>query len=137
MKEKLNRNAQAVLEVVRSAHSHPTAQEVYEAVRDVRPRIGLATVYRLLHQLVRQGYVKEVGPSEEGCRYDGHIARHDHAVCTSCGALLDVPVEVAIPAEVLQAAARATGMTLSSHEVRLYGLCPSCLARNLASEPEH
>lgn len=130
MKEKLNNNAQAVLEIVRSVQSHPTAQEIYEAVRDVRPRIGLATVYRLLHQLVKQGYVKEVGQSEEGCHYDGHISRHDHAVCTRCGALLDVPVEVAIPLEVLQAAARATGVTLSSHEVRLYGLCPSCQARD-------
>lgn len=134
MKEKLNNNAQAVLEIVRSTQSHPTAQEVYEAVRDVRPHIGLATVYRLLHQLVQQGYVKEVGPSAEGFRYDGHISRHDHAVCTNCGALLDVPVEVAIPAEVLQAAARATGVALRSHEVRLYGLCPACQARDRALE---
>jgi Fur family peroxide stress response transcriptional regulator len=130
MKENLNSNAQAVLEIVRSAHSHPTAQEVYEAVRNVRPRIGLATVYRILHHLTEQGYIKEIGPSEECYRYDGHVSRHDHAVCTMCGALLDVPVEVTVPAEVLQAAARATGMALSSHEVRLYGLCPSCQKRD-------
>jgi Fur family transcriptional regulator, peroxide stress response regulator len=127
MKEKLNSNAQAVLEIVRSSHSHPTAQEVYEAVRNVRPRIGLATVYRVLHQLTEQGYIKEIGPSEEGCRYDGHVSRHDHAVCTMCGALLDV--EVTVPAEALQAAARATGIALSSHEIRLYGLCSSCQKR--------
>lgn len=130
MKEKLNSNAQAVLEVVRSADCHPTAQEIYAAVRSVRPRIGLATVYRILRQLAERGYIKEIGPREEGSRYDGHISRHDHAVCTMCGALLDVPVEVAVPAEVLEAAARATGMVLSSHEVRLYGLCPSCQERN-------
>jgi Fe2+ or Zn2+ uptake regulation protein len=128
MKEKLNSNAQAVLEIVRSSHSHPTAQEVYETVRNVRPRIGLATVYRVLHQLTEQGYIKEIGPSEEGCRYDGHVSRHDHAVCTMCGALLDV--EVTVPAEALQAAARATGMALSSHEIRLYGLCSSCQKRD-------
>jgi Fe2+ or Zn2+ uptake regulation protein len=124
----LNSNAQAVLEIVRSSHSHPTAQEVYETVRNVRPRIGLATVYRVLHQLTEQGYIKEIGPSEEGCRYDGHVSRHDHAVCTMCGALLDV--EVTVPAEALQAAARATGMALSSHEIRLYGLCSSCQKRD-------
>jgi Fe2+ or Zn2+ uptake regulation protein len=124
----LNSNAQAVLEIVRSSHSHPTAQQVYETVRNVRPRIGLATVYRVLHQLTEQGYIKEIGPSEEGCRYDGHVSRHDHAVCTMCGALLDV--EVTVPAEALQAAARATGMALSSHEIRLYGLCSSCQKRD-------
>ena len=130
MKVKLNNNSQALLEFVRSTDRHPTAQEIYEAVRHVRPRIGLATVYRILRQLVQQGYIKEIGPDEQGSRYDGHISRHDHAVCTLCGALLDVPLEVAIPAEVLQAAARSTGIALTSHEVRLYGLCSSCQDRN-------
>jgi Fe2+ or Zn2+ uptake regulation protein len=130
MKEKLNGNAQAVLEVVRASQCHPTAQEIYEEVRGVRPHIGLATVYRILRQLAERGYIKEIGPREEGSRYDGRVLRHDHAVCTMCGALLDVPVEVAIPAEVLEAAARATGVALSSHEVRLYGLCSSCRQRD-------
>lgn len=130
MKEKLNSNAQAVLEIVRSANSHPTAQEIYESVRGVRPRIGIATVYRILRQLAERGYINEIGPREEGSRYDGNTSRHDHAVCIICGALLDVPVEVAVQPEVLEAAARATGMVLSSHEVRLYGLCPSCQERN-------
>src|SRR5260370_40634404 len=130
MKEKLNGNAQVVLEIVSSVHSHPTAQEVYEAVRKVRPGIGLATVYRILHDLTEQGYIKDIGPSEDGCRYDGHVSRHDHAVCTLCGALLDVPVEITVPAEVLQEAAQATGMELSSHEIRFYGLCSLCQKRN-------
>ena len=36
MKEILNVNAQAVLNVVRSLHNHPTALEVYEAVKQQR-----------------------------------------------------------------------------------------------------
>lgn len=130
MNENLNSNAQAVLTIVREAHNHPSALEVYEAVKQVRPRIGLASVYRILHQLVQQGYIKEVGGSDECQRYDGHIARHDHAVCTVCGALLDVPTEVTIPAAILQAAAQAVGIELGSHEVRLYGRCSSCQTRD-------
>ncbi len=130
MKEKLNTNAQAVLEIVRAAHDHPTALEIYEAVKQTRPRIGLASIYRILHQLTERGYVKELGRSDESCRYDGQTSRHDHAVCTVCGALLDVPVEITLPQEVLQTAAQASGITLSSHEIRLYGQCPSCLKNN-------
>jgi Fur family peroxide stress response transcriptional regulator len=132
MREKLNNNAQAVLDVVQAAaerHDHLTAREIYEAVQVARPRIGVATVYRILHHLVTQGTIKEIGASDmggEASRYDGRVSRHDHAVCTNCGALLDIPVEVLISSEALQAAARATGVTLTSHEVRLYGLCPSC-----------
>jgi len=48
-KETLNTNAQAVLDVVRSITTHPTALEVYQLVKLVRPRMGLASVYRILH----------------------------------------------------------------------------------------
>jgi Fur family peroxide stress response transcriptional regulator len=129
MREKLNNNARAVLEVVLASavrHAHPTVQEIYEEVRRVRPQIGLATVYRILHQLVAQGMIKEIGVNGDFCRYDGQVDRHDHAICTSCGALLDVPVEVLVSAEALQTAAQSIGMLMKSHEVRFYGLCPSC-----------
>src|SRR5258706_12463872 len=97
MKVELNSNAQAVLGIVRAAHNHPTALEIYEEVKRVRPRMGLASIYRILHHLVEQGYVKEIERSEEGYRYDGHVSRHDHGLCTDCGALSAVPVEVTIP----------------------------------------
>ncbi len=130
MQVELNGNAQAIFDIVRAMQNHPTALEIYEEVKRVRPRMGLASVYRILHHLVEQGYVKEVGRSEEGYRYDGNVSRHDHVVCTDCGALLDMPVEVRIPQEVLQAAARAAGVELESYEVRLYGRCSACRLRN-------
>ncbi|HZU66645.1 MAG TPA: transcriptional repressor [Ktedonobacteraceae bacterium] len=128
-KTKLNSNAQAVLHIVLEAHNHPTALEIYEAVKTVRPNMGLASVYRILHSLAEQGYIREIGRDEEGNRYDGNTSRHDHAVCTNCGALLDVPVDVHVPADALEQAARAAGIELGSYEVRLYGLCPSCATR--------
>ena len=126
MKETLNENARAVLNTVQASQSHPTAAQVYEVVRDKRPRIGLASVYRILHHLVEQGYIKEIRHADESCHYDAHMERHDHAICTVCGTLLDIPIEIKLPQEILQAAAEAAGMMLSSHEVRLYGLCPHC-----------
>ena len=126
MKEKLNANAQAVLENVRSTENHPTALEVYEAVKRVRLSIGLASVYRILHYLVEQEYIRELDIGNESSRYDGRTSRHDHAICRSCGMLLDVPVELILSQQALQDAAQATGIELESHEVRLYGLCTSC-----------
>jgi Fe2+ or Zn2+ uptake regulation protein len=123
----LNENAQAVLDVVRGTCNHPTALEVYETVKLQRPRIGLASVYRILHNLVEQEYIHELRMGEEtSSRYDGHIMRHDHAICRSCGTLLDLPVEIAFSPQALQEAAQAAGIKLETHEVRLYGLCTSC-----------
>ena len=132
MEDTLNTNARAVLDVLRASDKHPTALEVYEEVRRVRPRIGLATVYRILHQLTGQGLIKELGRNDESCRYDGRTNRHDHAICTVCGALLDIPVEIRLPGEVLQAAAQAAGISLGTHEVRIYGQCTICQAKEQA-----
>ena len=121
----LNVNARAVLDVLQATDQHPTALEIYEAVRRVRPRIGLATVYRILHQLTEQGLIKAIGRESE-CRYDARIQRHDHAICTECGALLDIPINIVLPDETLRLAAQAAGVALDSHEVRIYGRCLSC-----------
>ena len=126
MKEKLNANALAVLESVRSTENHPTALEIYEVVKHERPRIGLASVYRILHHLVEQEYIRELALGDESSRYDGRTSRHDHALCQRCGMLLDLPIEVMLSQEALQDAAQAVGIVLASHEVRLYGLCTSC-----------
>ncbi len=128
MQEKLNTNAQAVLDVVRSVQTHPTALEVYERVKQVRPRIGLASVYRILGHLAEQEYIKELSYGDGSSRYDGRTMRHDHGVCTQCGALLDLPVEVTVGHQSLQQAAQAAGLELDTHEVRIYGRCASCQA---------
>ncbi len=133
LKEKLNTNAQAVLDVVRSVQTHPTALEVYEMVKQVRPRIGLASVYRILGHLVEQNYIKELLYGDGSSRYDGRITRHDHGICTNCGALLDLPIEVTVSQQILQQAAQAAGLELDTHEVRIYGRCASCQTNGTCS----
>lgn len=128
MKETLTGNAQAVLDVVQAARNHPTAQEIYDEVRHIRPNIGLASVYRILHTLVGQGLIREIGRNEES-RYDGRIMRHDHAICTRCGTLIDLSTDIPVTREYLQALAREAGIELESHEIRLYGRCTGCQAR--------
>jgi len=130
MEEILTANARAVLNVLRESERHPTAQEVYDRVRLTRPRIGLATVYRILGQLERQGMIKVWGYGSERARYDARTHRHDHAYCTTCGVLLDIPVEIVLPRETLEQAARAAGIVMGSHEIRMYGQCRACQARS-------
>ncbi|SRR5258707_544242 len=126
----LNTNARAVLEVLRGSERHPTAQEVYDEVRLARPRIGLATVYRILRQLAEQGVIQVWSYGSESARYDARTQRHDHACCTVCSALLDVPVEIEMSRAELEKAAHATGLEMGSHEVRIYGRCRDCQAQS-------
>src|SRR5712691_4061550 len=129
MEDKLNTNARAVLEVLQASQRHPTAFDVYEAVRLTRPRIGLATAYRILHQLTKQGLIKELAYGSGCSRYDACIRRHDHDFCTECGALLDIPQDVQLSTKALQEAAHSTDFELGSYEVRIYGRCATCQSR--------
>jgi len=132
MEDMLNTNARAVLDVLRASKNHPTAMDVYESVRRSRPRIGLATVYRILHQLTEQGLIKELEYGSGCSRYDAHTCRHDHAICTECGNLLDIPKDVQLSTKALEVAAQSAGFELESHEVRIYGRCTTCQSRRNA-----
>ncbi len=70
-----------------------------------------------------------MGQAGDSSRYDACTYRHDHAICTECGALLDIPLEIQLSMEELRAAAQATGLELGSHEVRIYGRCTACQTR--------
>lgn len=117
----------AVLDTVRQAQDHPTARDVYQRVRRRVPGIGFATVYRALNLLADHGQVLELQLGDEAvARYDGNVSRHDHVICSNCGAVADVRVE--LPGRVTVEATVASGFTVDSYELRFSGRCPSCSA---------
>lgn len=122
-------NETLVLEALRATDQHPTANELYDAVRLRQPRIGRATVYRALQRLATAGLAIEVARDSLGRRYDARVERHDHCVCSGCGHVLDVALPLSVPdatfARLAEIAALA-GFTASTFELRLYGRCAEC-----------
>lgn len=84
------RNADQILHAVR-ALDHPTADEVYEAMRRQGDTISRATVYRNLANLSAIGRlrVRKIGDQN---RYDAHTEPHVHIHDTETGRLIDVPM---------------------------------------------
>jgi Fe2+ or Zn2+ uptake regulation protein len=82
----------AVYDHLSRAH-HPTAEDVYEAVRSALPRISLATVYKALEALVATGVATKVsgGAGEPSARYDARPDPHYHFRCLRTGAVHDLP----------------------------------------------
>ena len=81
-----------ILDLVRSSCAHCTAEVIFEEARKQMPGIGLATVYRNLSNLAEEGIIKRVYVSGEPDRFDKTTCDHDHAVCKSCGRMIDVDV---------------------------------------------
>lgn len=122
---RLTPQRQAVLSALEAATDHPTAADVIERVRQTAPGIGPATVYRALALLVSQGLARELSLGDgNAARYDGNTSRHDHLVCSSCGAASDI--ESALPAQLLGQLTSRTGYAIARYDLQFHGLCPTC-----------
>jgi Fur family peroxide stress response transcriptional regulator len=120
----LTTQRQVVLRVVNESHHHPTASQVFEEARSLLPTISYATVYNSLRFLKQAGLVREISFGNAASRYDRETDRHDHAICTRCGTLVDFDMSEA--ADLMRTAARRTHFKAESIHLTLTGLCPEC-----------
>lgn len=120
----LTKQREVVLTVIRDSGDHPTANDVFERAKDLLPTISFATVYNSLRFLKEQGHIAEVSFGNEASRYDRITDRHDHAICSKCGELVDMYLD--LPRKLLREAADHSGFKPESLELTLHGLCPKC-----------
>jgi Fur family peroxide stress response transcriptional regulator len=122
----LTKQREVVLEVIRDSHSHLTANEVFAEAKRRLPSISFATVYNSLRFLREAGHISEIQFGNGASRFDRLTSRHDHALCTRCGALVDI--EMKIPARFATEAAEKSQFKPESLEFTLRGVCPDCFA---------
>jgi Fur family ferric uptake transcriptional regulator len=104
--------------------NHPTAAEIYNAVRVRLPRVSLGTVYRNLDVLYEDGMINRLEFSGNETRYDGTMKPHSHVRCTSCGRLADVFDSAAnLPTS---APPELAGFLVTGHRLEYQGVCPGC-----------
>lgn len=122
--ETLTPQRETVLRVIRASENHLTASEIFEAAKRLRPTISYATVYNSLRYLKDAGLIHEIHFGNAASRYDRETGRHDHAMCTRCGALVDFDLD--LTSDLMRAAARRSGFKAETVHLTLHGLCPEC-----------
>lgn len=119
----------AVLEAIEPIQGHLSVGEIHQrlisAATDAAQPPDLATVYRTVTTLVEHGVLHaltiESGTTTYGLAKDAH----HHAVCTRCGAVIEIPAPRL--ARALRSASEASSFTLSDEAgLTLRGLCPQC-----------
>ena len=112
-----------IFEALRQAPEHPTADDIYHAVREVMPDMSLATVYHTLNDLAAMGELVELDLGEGKSRYDTSTGGHPHLVCRVCRKVEDVLRDLdwveLLPEE-------THGYRIERCAVVFYGRCPEC-----------
>ena len=78
----------AVLELLGRQDCCLSAQEIHERLRDEGRRVGIASVYRVLEQLAKDGFVQRIDLGAGISRFEPiHSSgeHHHHLVCDDCG----------------------------------------------------
>ena len=115
----------AVFSVLASSPDHPSAEDIHAELIDRYPTMSLATVYKTINLLKREGEILELEFSDLGNRYDGNKPYpHPHVICTVCGKITDsshLDLD-----EITVRMMQETGFRILTHRLDFYGLCPDC-----------
>jgi Fur family peroxide stress response transcriptional regulator len=116
----------AVYRFLADTYVHPTADEVYLAVRQDLTGISLATVYKSLETLVGCGLAVKLTYGDGSARYDGRTDPHHHARCLACRRVVDIEGQVD-DSEIEGLKARTRGFTVTGFRLELSGYCATCV----------
>jgi Fe2+ or Zn2+ uptake regulation protein len=125
----LTRQRKLVLQVLNDTADHLDAGMVFQKARKMDDRISLATVYRSLDYLKKQGLIEENSFGEDHAHFEAAPeTQHYHFTCLSCGKVIEMDA-----AEMLKMVRRlGCEQNLEVAEMHLYvrGYCSSCRGKN-------
>ncbi len=113
-----------IIQELRSAKDHPTADELFQRVRTKLPRISLATVYRNLETMSRAGLIRKIEVAGSQKRFDGSLSPHFHMRCVKCGKVMDAPLE--LPQVTSEIPRQIQGHKVVGHNLEILVICISC-----------
>lgn len=104
---------------------HVSIEELYIEVRKRNPRVGYATVYRMMKLLTECGLAAERHFRDGEARYESAEKKHhDHLICERCGSIVEFEED---RIEALQESiAHRHGFRFTGHKMELYGVCRDC-----------
>jgi Fur family peroxide stress response transcriptional regulator len=102
---------------------HPTADQIYDAVKERLPGLSRTTVYRVLDTFVRVGAARKVFHPDAVVRFDPIQERHHHLLCHRCGELFDLDDSVV---KTLRLPQTLEGFEVHDYSIHFTGICVGC-----------
>lgn len=124
--ERRTRQRCALDELLERTPEFRSAQQLHAKLREDGESVSLATVYRLLQSMARDGEIDVLRSEDNENRYRRcqRQEHHHHLVCRKCGFTVEV-TETAVQRWAARTA-RQHGFAVVSHAVELLGVCARC-----------
>lgn len=112
----------AILTYLKGNKSHPSAEDIFRAVKKQFPTMSFATVYNTLEALKNKGNVQELKIDPGKKRYDPDTTRHHHLICTKCKSIVDIfkDFKIGLSEDLTQ------GFDLHGNSIEFFGICSKC-----------
>ncbi|MDR2797194.1 MAG: transcriptional repressor [Treponema sp.] len=141
---KYSKKREAILRMIQSTQSHPSARWVYEQLKPAIPGLSLGTVYRNINLFIEEGSVVSIGIVDGEERFDGCIAPHPHLICTCCSSVFDLPGDFPLDSSLVSIELpdpeapeitplpgnqeqRIPGFFINYQKTLFYGVCSRCM----------
>ncbi|MCD7819589.1 MAG: transcriptional repressor [Lachnospiraceae bacterium] len=126
----MTENGKTILDIIEKAGNHPTAEDIYQQVREKGKKMSMATVYNNLNSLVSEGLIRRVMTDGKSEHYDKTM-RHDHLICDVCGKISDLMLD-----DLTVLLERQSGVRLKAYDLKLIYICEQCRKLQSAAEKE-
>lgn len=109
-----------VYDYISRGRTHPTCEEIYEALKPEHSSLSLASVYNVTDRLYAEGLlIRLIAPNGER-RYDANTELHGHFYCEKCGGVFDFSCPRKDIRECLK------DFVPSAVDISARGMCRSC-----------
>lgn len=121
---KRSRQRNRILELLQGTDAHPTADWLYNRLKEEFPNLSMGTVYRNLNILVEQELIDRIDFGSTFDRFEANVGPHYHFICEQCGAVIDLslPIDPDLDRKVNE----STQFTVRRHRIEFYGVCGRC-----------
>jgi len=105
---------------------HPTAEDLYRAVRRVHSTISFNTIYQTLQALADKEVINVIRPVVDAARYDPVMEIHGHFMCSRCKRIEDQLLEDPNLKQIDREVKKSGKYWVVQRQILWVGLCQEC-----------
>lgn len=113
-----------LVRIIAASERHPSANQLYEEIKNQFPTMSQATVYNTLALLKDMNQILEIDLHGDS-HYDGNRPEpHPHIICTECNQIVDGDIN--LDGDMIKELEQTSGFQITRSQISFYGLCPNC-----------